>query len=58
MLIAYWWLIGDWVVLQNPYALKYAYVLTNLCEMGVDQQQIMLAMVELCATMTSSIDVY
>jgi len=34
---------------KNPYALKYAYVLTNLCEMGVDQQQIMLAMVELCA---------
>jgi len=35
--------------LQNTCALKYAYILTNLCEMGVEEQQIMLAMVEMCA---------
>lgn len=29
--------------------MKYAYVLTNLCEMGIDQQRLVNILVEQCA---------
>uniref|UniRef100_A0A914XBL5 Legumain n=1 Tax=Plectus sambesii TaxID=2011161 RepID=A0A914XBL5_9BILA len=33
---------------QNPYALKYVYVLANLCEEGIDQERILQEMQDVC----------
>jgi hypothetical protein len=35
----------------NPYALKYSYMLTNLCELGIDEERIKATMLEHCANL-------
>jgi len=37
-------------ILKNSYAMKYAFVLTNLCERGIKANQIEAVMKQHCAT--------
>jgi len=37
---------------QNPYALKYVYVLANLCEERIDQERILHEMIDVCIDIT------
>jgi hypothetical protein len=41
----------------NPYALKYSYMLTNLCELGIDEDRIKATMLEHCAHVDTELEI-
>jgi hypothetical protein len=42
---------------KNPYALKYSFMLTNLCELGIAEERIKATMMEHCTKLDTELEI-